>query len=189
MRRPATVSVSMMAALLVAGAGCQSPTAPGDDPAPRPTPALRHNALVELRRIDVEGACDGKDLLGNPRKGDFAYRVRVRENPIAGTPATHILESTDYGSALGQVYLRGPGQSIDLNDRSYLIRGLAERESVTISLEGIEWDVVVRDSRMDGKSASQTRSYARDGKVFYELNLGSGDCKIELEYAIDWSTP
>jgi len=179
----------LIALAVVTGTACQSPLAPEDEPAPRPAPALRHNAAVVLRRIDIEGGCDGKDILGDEKKGHFAYRVRVRENPVSGTGANFTLESDDYGDFLGQVFLRKSGESIDLNDRTYVIRGLSESESVTITLAGIEWDVIKRDSNMNGSSKSQTRRYARDGRQFYELNLGSGSCKIELEYAIDWSTP
>jgi len=190
MRRVKKSLSNWVVLMVVLGTACQDPMAPVDEPpAPRPTPALLHNAAVVLRRIDIEGACDGKDLFGDERKGHFAYRVRVRENPVAGTFANHTLESNDYGDALGQNFLRKSGESIDLNDRTYVIYGLSESESVTISLFGIEWDVLSRDSGMDGSGNSQTRRYSRDGREYYELDLGSGSCKIELEYAIDWSTP
>jgi hypothetical protein len=144
---------------------------------------------VVLRRIDVEGACDGKDIFGDPKKGHFQYRVRVVENAVSGNGDVFTMQSKDYGEWFADHHLRGPGSSIDLNDRTYNIRGLSEDESVTISLYGIEWDLTKRDSRMDGSRASQTRRYSADGTQYYELNLGSGACKIELEYRIDWSTP
>ena len=180
----------MVLAMMLAAAACQNPMEPGDEPAPQPGPgpSLRHNAAVVLRRIDVEGTCD-RDLFGDETKGNFAYRIRVRENTVSGRGATHTLQSGNYGDPLGTVYLRGSGSSIDLDDRTYEVRALSEGESVTISLYGIEWDVLGRDKNMDGSGASQTRRYSSDGRKYYELNLGSGSCKIELEYAIDWSTP
>lgn len=178
----------IVALLSLSTVACQSATGPDEEP--DPGPALRRNASVILRRIDIIQACDGRDLFGDPRKGDFAYRIRVRENPIAGTPASYTHESGQYGDPLGSVYLRGPGSNIDLNDRTYDILALSETESVTISLSGIEWDIVVRDSDMNGGTVSQTRRYpGADGIRYYELDLGSGDCHIELEYAIRWTTP
>lgn len=170
---------------------CQDPVAPVDEPAPAPAPApaLRHNAVVVLRRIDIEGACDGKDLFGDPKKGQFQYRIRVRDNVVGSNVHRYTLESDDYGDLLGQTYLRGPGSSIDLGDRGYTIRALSESESVTVSLYGIEWDTIAKDRNMDGAGVSRTHRYSKDGRVYYELNLGSGGCRIELEYAIDWSTP
>ncbi len=169
---------------------CQEPFAPEVEPPPAPTPEpeLRHDAQVILRRIDIEGGCDGRDVFKNPRKGHFAYRIRVGERRAYGNRIVYTMESRKYGDALGQVYLRGPGSSIDLGDRSVAVRGLAADETVTVTLYGIEWDVVVKDKDMNGKSATQTRRYTRDGLHYYELNLGSGDCKIELEYAIRWTT-
>jgi len=178
--------------LVVAATACQAPMGPNDpdpDPTPRPQPELRHNAAVVLRRIDIEGACDGKDLFGDPKKGNFAYKVTVRENSVTGTGDTYTKSSKDYGDALGQVYLRGPGESIDLDDATYHIRGLSSGESVTVTLAAIEWDLFTKDADMNGRSASQTRRYAADGTNYYELNLGSGSCKVELEYAIVWTTP
>ncbi|MEZ4587324.1 MAG: hypothetical protein R2909_13080, partial [Gemmatimonadales bacterium] len=178
------------ALLVVAATACQAPTGPSDpDPSPRPEPELRRNASVVLRRIDVEGACDGKDLFGDPRKGNFAYRVTVRENSVSGTGDRYTKQSKDYGDALGQIYLRGPGESIDLDDTTYDITALSSGESVTVTLAAIEWDLFTKDSDMNGGSASQKRSYSSDGTKYYELNLGSGSCKVELEYAIVWSTP
>lgn len=131
-----------------------------------------------------------KDLCERrPRLRSFQYRVRVRENAVSGNGNVFTMESKDYGEWFADHTLRGPGSSIDLNDRTYRVRGLSEGESVTISLYGIEWDLTSRASRMDGSGASQTRLYATDGTNYHELNLGSGSCKIELEYRIDWSTP
>lgn len=190
MRRPETRSPKLMLALVMAtAAACQVPTSPDQDPAPPPTPELRHNADVVLRRIDIEGACDGNDIFGDPKDGQFAFRIDVYENSVSGNGKHYTRESTDYGDLLGQTYLRGPGESIDLNDRTYAITALSQGESVTVSFRAIEWDIVVRDSRMDGSGASQKRAYPGDGKKYYELNLGSGSCKVQLEYAIVWSTP
>jgi hypothetical protein len=186
----AAVRKLTVALVALSSIGCQSPTGPAEpEPAPRPAPALRHNADVILRRIDVIGACDGKDLFGDPRKGQFSYRIGVRDNPIAGSAARYILESEDYGDVLGQTFLRGPGESIDLNDRTYTFLGLSDRESLTISFAGIEWDIVARDDDMKGDTAQQSKTHAGDGTTYYENDLGSGSCKIQLEYAINWTTP
>jgi hypothetical protein len=187
-------SATQLSAVLMdfAAAACQDPMGPSE-PQPELAPAtpapMRYNASVVLSRIDIEGACDGKDLFGDARKGQFAYKIVVRDNAARDNDATYTRQSDDYGKALGQTFLRGPGQSIDLKDYTYRFEGLRSSESVSVFLSAIEWDLVVGDSDMDGISARYKKSYpGKDGTQHFELNLGSGSCKVELEYSITWTT-
>ena len=183
-----TTTLTIAIAILSTGA-CQQMTAPEVEPDPRPQPEVRRNADVILRRVDIEGGCDGTDILGDAKKGHFQYRVRVQEKAV-GTSKTFTKQSRDYGKVLGQVYLRGPGSSIDLDDHTYSITALTSVEGVVVTMYGTEVDTVRLDRYMDNLNETRSHYYpGEDGTTYYEINVGRKGCKMELEYAIRWWTP
>ena len=170
----AMLALLPMAAML--GACDQSATGPEAEA------EVVYDLVVETLYIQVNGTCDKDDFFGNPNAGEFQYRVAV-----AGEGRKESHQSTRYNSVTGTSYKRHKGKTIDFADRSVSWTGLQRNADVRVTLSGVEWDGVSRDSDMNAASTTERVPF-HAGTDTHSVKVGSkGSCEIELFYNATWA--
>lgn len=136
---------------------------------------------LTTRYIEVVGSCD-VDIRGIYANGEFQYRYALR-----GEGQTFSRESDNYDSRLGETFSRQPEETINFSNKTYTWRTLSPSASIEVEVSGVEWDGLVRDSRMKNRSASQKVPFAL-GKRTRAVGVGAAtDCRIVLYYDAEWT--
>lgn len=183
MQTAASRSANAVLSLLVTVTGLtacsESPMGPADEPAPELTKV--YDVDLVTRYIDVRASCD-QDFLGNFDPGEFQYRIVV-----SGAGQNHTQASRGYNTVTGENFQRNSGTTINFANKTYIWRGLPADARIEVTLQGAEWDGVIKDSRMANRTGTETVPF-KLGKETRNVTVGADGnvCQIRLVYDVTW---